>query len=177
MSKKNKLNVRLTFALLLLLAIAPAAAGQSHRFMGRKEFLPYTRNLPAIDRVELLKLTLKDDHGNGEHWNGEIDATKVLQGTKAQRVASLWRKQTYTQSDSACHGPGYAIKFYSRRRLLVYATVCFACSNMFFMTPNLKRTQNFESGNKLGEQLNEIFRLAFAETTSVRRYTTVTQKR
>ena len=172
MSKKNKLNVRHTFALLLLLAIAPGAAGQSHRFMGRKEFLPYTRNLPAIDRVELLKLEMKNDQ-----WDGEIESRKVLQGTKAQRVASLWRKQTYNQSDSACHEPGYAIKFYSRRRLLVYATVCWACNNMFFMTPELKRTQNFEGGNKLGEQLYEVFRLAFTETTSVRRYTTVTQKR
>ena len=172
MNQKNKLNGRLVFASLLLLSIVPASMAQLRRFTGRKEFLPYTRNLPAIDRVELLKREMKNDK-----WDGEIESRKVLQGTKAQRVASLWRKQTYTQSDSACHEPGYAIKFYSRRRLLVYATVCFACSNMFFITPNLKRTQNFESGNKLGEQLNEIFRLAFAETTSVRRYPTVTQKR
>jgi hypothetical protein len=172
MNQKIKLNGRLIFALLLLLSIVPASMAQPRRFTGRKEFLPYTRNLPAIDRVELLKLEMKNDQ-----WDGEIESRKVLQGTKAQRVASLWRKQTYTQSDSACHEPGYAIKFYSRRRLLVYATVCWACNNMFFMTPELKRTQNFEGGNKLGEQLNEIFRLAFAETTSVRRYTTGTQKR
>ena len=172
MNQKNKLNGRLIFALLLLLSIASANMAQPRRFTGRKEFLPYTRNLPAIDRVELLKLEMKNDQ-----WDGEIESRKVLQGTKAQRVASLWRKQTYTQSDSACHEPGYAIKFYSRRRLLVYATVCWACDNMFFMTPNLKRTQNFEGGNKLGEQLYEVFRLAFTETTSVRRYTTVTQKR
>jgi hypothetical protein len=165
MNQKNQLNGRLTFALLLLLFIVPAALGQSRRFMGRKEFLPYTRNLPRIDRVELLQLKLT---GERDQWNGEILATKVLQGTKAQRVASLWRKQTYTQSDSACHEPGYAIKFYSRRRLLVYATVCWACDNMFFITPELKRTQNFEGGNKLGEQLYEVFRLAFTETTSVR---------
>ena len=164
MSKKNKLNVRLTFALLLLLAIVPASMAQPRRFTGRKEFLPYTRNLPAIDRVELLKLELKDDRW----WNGKIEARKVLKGTEAQRVASLWRKQTYNQSDSACHGPAHAIKFYSKGKLIAYATVCFACSNMFFMTPELKRTQNFDAGSKLGEQLYEIFRLAFAETTSVR---------
>jgi hypothetical protein len=157
MNQKNKLNARFTFALLLLLSIVPASMAQPRRFTGRKEFLPYTRNLPAIDRVELLKLELKDDRW----WNGKIEASKVLKGTEAQRVASLWRKQTYTQSDSACYEPGHAIKFYSRRRLLVYATVCFACSTMFFMTPNLKRTQNFEAGSKLGEQLYEIFRLAF----------------
>ena len=165
MNQRNKLNGRLIFALLLLLSIFSASMAQPRRFTGRKEFLPYTRDLPAIDRVELLKLEMKNDK-----WDGEIESRKVLQGTKAQRVASLWRKQTYTQSDSACHEPGYAIKFYSRGHLLVYATVCWACNNMFFMTPELKRTQNFEGGNKLGEQLYEVFRLAFTETTSVRRY-------
>jgi hypothetical protein len=172
MNQKNKLHGRFTFALLLLLSVVPVSVAQPRRFMGRKEFLPYTRNLPAIDRVELLKLEMKNDQ-----WDGEIESRKVLQGTKAQRVASLWRKQTYDQSDSACHEPGYAIKFYSRRRLLVYATVCWACDNMFFITPKLNRTQNFEGGNKLGEQLYEVFRLAFAETASPRRYTTVPQKR
>ena len=172
MNQKNKLNGRLIFALLLLLSIVPASMAQPRRFMGKKEFLPYTRNLPAIDRVELLKLEMKNDQ-----WDGEIESRRLLQGTKAQRVASLWRKQTYNQSDSACHEPADAIKFYSKGKLVAYATVCFACSNISLITPKLKRTQNFDAGNKLGEQLYDVFRLAFAETTSVRRYTTVTQKR
>jgi hypothetical protein len=163
MNHKNKLNARFTFALLLLLCFVPASAGKPRRFMGHKEFLPYTRNLPTIDKVELLKLTLKDDHGNGEHWNGEIDATKVLRGTEAQKVASLWRNQTYTPNISACDEPAHAIKFYSHGKLLAYASVCFACENIFFITPKATRGQTFAAGDKKGEQLSEVFRLAFTE--------------
>jgi hypothetical protein len=159
MSQGNKVNGRCAFALLLVLSIVPASVGDPRRFMGHKEFLPYTQNLPAIDRVELLKLEQKDDH-----WNGKIEASKVFKGTEAQKVASLWRKQTYNQNLGACHEPAYAIKFYSKGKLLAYATVCFACSNIFLVTPKLHRTQTFEEGNKRAEQLYEVFRLAFAET-------------
>lgn len=141
---------------LLLLCIVPSMMGRTQRFRGHKEFLPYTRNLPRVDKIELLKLALKDDR-----WDGEITASKILQGAGAQKVASLWRRQTYTSNLSACHEPAYAIKFYYREQLIGYASVCWSCNSIFFITPDLHRTQSFAGGDKRGEQLSEIFRLAF----------------
>jgi hypothetical protein len=157
MTQENKLNGSGVLTLLLVLCIVPAAVGRTPRFPGRKQFLPYTRNLPAIDRIELLKLKLKDDR-----WDGAIEASRVLKRAEAQKVASLWRRQTYTSSLSACHEPAYAIKFYSRKKLIAYASICWGCNSIFFITPNLQRTQSFAGGNKRGEKLSEIFRLAFA---------------
>ncbi|HMH42827.1 MAG TPA: hypothetical protein VK557_05050 [Pyrinomonadaceae bacterium] len=151
----NWKNSRLVI-FLLLLCIVPGVIGRTQRFRGHKEFLPYTRNLPRVDKIELLKLALKDDR-----WNGEITATKVLKGAEAQKVASLWRRQTYTSNLSACHEPAYAIKFYYREKLIGYASVCWSCNSIFFITPDLHRTQSFAGGDKRGEQLSEIFRLAF----------------
>ncbi len=159
MSQTSKLNSTRILTLLLIICIVPGVFGRTPRFQGRKEFLPYTRKLPVIDKIELLKLELKDDR-----WDGEIAASRVLKGTEAQRVASLWRRQTYTSSISACHEPTYAIKFYFREKLIAYATVCWSCDSMFFVTPDLRRTQSFAGGDKRGEQLSEIFRLAFAAT-------------
>jgi hypothetical protein len=159
MTHENKLKGRRVFTLLLVLSIAPGVVGRTQRFRGPKEFLPYTRNLPAIDKIELLKLKLKNDH-----WDGEIAARKVLQGAEAQRLASLWRRQTYTSSLAACHEPAYAIKFYSGRRLVAYASVCWSCNSIYFIVPDLQRTQSFAGGDKRGEQLSEIFRLAFTAT-------------
>ena len=158
MSRKNKPVVSCLLTLMLMLCIVPGVAGRTPRFLGHKEFLPYTRNLPAVYKIELLKLQLKD-----ERWNGEIAATKVLRGAEAQKVAALWRRQGYTGSQAACHEPAYAIKFYSRRKLIAYASVCWSCNNMYFIMPNLHRTQSFLGGNKSGEQLSEISRLAFTE--------------
>jgi hypothetical protein len=159
MSSENKLLRSSLITLLLVFCVVPEVLGHPPRFRGLKEFLPYTGKLPRIDKIELLKLKLKDDR-----WNGEIEASKVLNGAQAQKVAALWRRQTYTSSLAACHEPAYAIKFYSKERLIAYASVCWSCNNIFFITPNLHRTQSFVGGNKRGEQLSEIFRLAFTES-------------
>jgi hypothetical protein len=143
MSQKNKRIGSFLVTFLLVLCIVPGVVGRTPRFRGRKEFLPYTRNLPAIDKIELLKLKLKDNR-----WDGEIAAGKVLKGAEAQKVASLWRRQTYTSSLAACHEPAYAIKFYFRKRLIAYASVCWSCNSIFFIKPNLHRTQSFAGGNK-----------------------------
>jgi hypothetical protein len=156
MSQENKLNRSRVLSLLLVLYIVPGVVARSPRLQGRKEFLPYTRQLPVIDKIELLQLKLKDDR-----WDGEIAASKVLKGAEAQKVASLWRRLSYTSSLAACHEPAYAIKFYSGERLIAYASVCWSCNSIFFITPNLHRTQSFAGGNKRGERLSEIFRLAF----------------
>jgi hypothetical protein len=161
MSRKKKLRGRLALTLLLVLCVVQGTtAAQSRRFRGHREFRSVTRNLPAIDRVELLRLKL-DDH---PQWNGDIAASKVLQGVEAQRVAALWRRQTFNQNLAACHEPNYAIKFYAQGRLLVYASICWSCNNIFFITPKSNRTQSFAGYDDRGEQLSEIFRLAFAQT-------------
>jgi len=157
MIERPKSNIILALILLLFTCIVPSVVAQTPRFRGHKEFLPYTQRLPAIDKIELLKLKLKED----DRWYGEIADTRVLKGAKAQKVASLWRHQTYTASDSACHEPGYAIKFYHRGKLIAHATVCWSCNNMYFITPAFHRTQNFAGYNKKGEELSEVFRLAF----------------
>lgn len=163
MSQASKLKNSRVLTFLLVLFIVPGVVGrtvgQTPRFRGPKEFLPYTRNLPRIDKIEILNLELKDDR-----WDGQVAAVKVLQRAEAQKVAWLWRHQTYTSSLSACHEPAYAIKFYYRERLIAYASVCWSCNSILFITPNLHRTQSFLGGNERGEQLSEIFRLAFTAT-------------
>jgi hypothetical protein len=159
MSRKKRLHHRFVLTLLLVLCIVHGAEAQSRRFMGHREFRPVTRNLPAIERVELLKLKIEDNR-----WYGKIEAVKSLQGAEAQKVAALWRRQTFNQNMGVCHEPNYAIKFYAKGRLLAYASICWSCNNIYFITPKSKRTQSFAGYDSRGEQLSEIFRLAFAQT-------------
>lgn len=159
MSRKRARSVPPVLASLLLLCILPSVFGQGHRYLGRKEYLPYTRNLPPVDKIELLKLKLV-----GDLWDGGVVATKVLKATAARKLASLWRSQTYTSALAACHNPAYAIKFYSRGKLLAYASVCWSCNDILMITPDLSMTQSFLGGDKKGEQLSDVFEGAFAET-------------
>ena len=80
---------------------------------------PQTRNLPQVDKVELFKLKKR-----GDVWTGEFTAQKTVVRNEAEKVAQLWRKQSFVSDSPICHNPGYAIKFYDRDKLLVYATLC-----------------------------------------------------
>lgn len=160
MSRKNKLHNSFVLVLLLLLCVAQGAAAQSRRFTGHREFRSVTRNLPAVESIELLKLKIEDGR-----WHGAIEASKSLQGAEARKVAALWRRQTLNQNMGVCHEPNYAIKFYGRgRRLLAHASICWSCNNIYFITPKSKRTQSFAGYDARGEELSEIFRLAFTQT-------------
>ncbi len=131
---------------------------QSRRFLGNEEAKLFTRNLPTVDKVELLKLKK-----NGDLWNGEIESSKMVEGVEAQKTASLWRTQNYLPDSAICHYPGYAIKFYFKDKLIAYATLCWECNNISFETPNLKRTQGFGGRDKKGQQLLQVFHTAFPE--------------
>ena len=52
MSQASKLKSSRVLTFLLVLFIVPGVMGQTPRFRGPKEFLPYTRNLPRIDKTE-----------------------------------------------------------------------------------------------------------------------------
>jgi len=152
MSQENKRHFSRVLSSLLMLCVVHGVLGRTPRFPGHQEFRRYTRNLAVVDKIELLKIELKDDR-----WDGEITASKVLRGTEAQKVASLWRRQTYTSSLAACHEPAYAIKFYSGKRLIAYASVCWSCNSIFFIEPNLHRTQSFAGATKEGSSCPRSF--------------------
>lgn len=160
----HRTRIARTLCLCLLTLVSIASASPQHgRYAGRPDLRRYTRDLPEIDKVELLKLKV-----NGDLWDGAIESLKTLTGKEAQDVASLWRRQVYRQYQVACHLPAYGVKFYSGDKLLVQASVCWQCNNIGFQTPDMNGTQYFEGDGRLGQQLLSVFRKAFFEPTNYR---------
>jgi hypothetical protein len=119
---------------------------------------PHTRNLPQVDKVELLKLKKQ-----GDAWTGEIAGRKSVVRDEAERVAQLWRKQTFVSDSPICHTPGYAVKFYNRDKLLVYATLCWDCNNIEFLTPKLEKYVGFDGRGAKGQELLKYLQNTFAD--------------
>jgi len=126
---------------------------------GQAEWLPvqYTRKLPRIDKVELQKIQPKD------MWIGTILGSKTLEGKEARRIASLWRAQKFRSYSAICHEPVYGIKFFSKGRLILYASVCWDCNNIILQEPQLKSggKQGFNGESKMGRRLLEEFMRIF----------------
>lgn len=143
--------------LLAIVACALTNCGQHAKpYEGSAEARPFTRTLPSIDRVELMELERV-----GDLWNGGIKASKVIEGTEAQQVASLWRTQTYLPDSPICHFPAYAIKFFSGEKLIAYASLCWECDNIEFLDPKLKGYQAFAGESASGQHLLSVFTSAF----------------
>lgn len=109
---------------------------------------PSMTSLPSIDKAELFKLKK-----HGDVWNGEIEREASLVGSEAQDVARLWRAQSFSFDSPICHNPGYAIKFYDRDVEIVYATLCWECDNIEFLTPQLDKYVGFDAQGAKGQEL------------------------
>ena len=120
----------------------------------KRALIPYTRRLPRIDKIELQKLKAN------EIWIGSIEATKTIDGTEAQTIASLWRSLTYTSFTADCHQPAYGIKFYRKDKLILYASLCWQCDNVRFIEPKLGE-QGFAENSRSVKQLLQVFTKAF----------------
>jgi hypothetical protein len=117
---------------------------------------PYTKLLSKVDRVELETL---------EPWSHGINPvvieTKKIEGEAAQRIADVWRKQNWNYKFSAaCHEPSHAIKFIYGERVVLYASVCWECSNIKISRP-VTNSQGFDPDTDSARQLLKIFSEAF----------------
>lgn len=114
---------------------------------------PIIRN---IDKVELM--SIESRMGDIE----KVDATKSIEGADAQNILGVWRKQQLIgYSAAACHQPPYALKFYSKGKMVLFATVCWECHNIAFIIPDVKHWVEFQSDSQTAKALKKIFERAF----------------
>lgn len=167
--KSYGLNCRAIFLLVILVGcVSPVLATLSTRanpFPDRKVPLRYKSKLPRIDKVELQKLKTR------EMWFESIEATKFIEGSEAQAIATLWRTQNFTSISAMCHYPAFGIKFYSRGKVILYASLCWECDNILVMEPTREDRQGFKGGSRKGQELLKVFTSAFPQLkSSNRRY-------
>jgi hypothetical protein len=86
-------------------------------------------SLPEITSAEVVVLSHVDP-ARGSHMRaaGRAPAFRV-EGERAQRLADLWRRLP-PGKQSRCHIPAFGFRFFSGRRLVCEASVCWRCDNI-----------------------------------------------
>ncbi len=84
--------------------------------------------LPNIDVVEVLDL-------GGEFPSiscGFINSSRntKIEGELAQTIANLFRQLTPGES-ARCHTPPFGLRFYFNKQLVLQASICWECDNMY----------------------------------------------
>ena len=159
MMRITKANILRATSFAIVVCAVTNCGQRAERYKGSAEARPLTRELPSIERIELMELQRV-----GDLWNGEIKASKMIEGTEAQQVASLWRTQSYLRDSPFCHFPAYAIKFFLGEKLIAYASLCWECDNIEFLDPKVKDYVGFAGKSASGQHLLSVFTSVFPET-------------
>jgi hypothetical protein len=142
----------LFIAVLFVFTFSSANLGQ------KKAPLRITKKLPVIDKVKMLKVI------PAQIGFETVAARKVIKGKEAEAFAALWRSQTLLPESAMCHTPGFAIKFFSKGELIVYASLCWDCNTIDFLTPELPGSffQGFEGESRKGKEMLAYLTKAFS---------------
>lgn len=137
------------------------------RFMGldvklhNMEYIPSL--LPEVDAVEVVDLRGIIANRINEYMAGGIFAPNVrVTDEKAQLLAHLWR-QLSAAGQMRCHIPPFGFRFYHSGALLLQASVCWRCNNIFIKMDEKDLSYQFNGMDANAQELlalaNEIMGL------------------
>jgi hypothetical protein len=87
--------------------------------------------LSSIDAVEIVDLKSVDPDRASDYMKEAVAAPQIrVTDELAQQIASLWRKLPLGEP-ARCHIPPYGLRFYNGGDLLLQASICWQCNNIF----------------------------------------------
>ena len=103
----------------------------------------------------------------GTDTSSKSKRTKTIAGKGVAAVFGIWKKQRLLgESPSACHQPAYALKFYAKGKLVMFATICWSCRNIDFVVPKFKHWVRFQADSRNGQMLKNLFLETFPKAAS-----------
>ncbi|HEX8916390.1 MAG TPA: hypothetical protein VF796_28825 [Humisphaera sp.] len=86
--------------------------------------------LPDVDAVEVVVMRGVESGPHGYMPNARDARAVRVQGPEAARIASLWRALPPGEQ-MRCHVPPFGLRFLHGGRVLVEASVCWQCNNVW----------------------------------------------
>jgi hypothetical protein len=155
MIESKWMNKAILLLILVICSIISVQAQPPKRTFKAEKSFPVI-SLKNINKIELMNVESR--MGNIE----KVDETKIIEGKETQQILNVWREQKYGGgSAAACHQPPYAIKFYSKNKIVLFVTVCWSCHNLTFIVPEVKHWVDFESDTQAAKKLKATFEKAF----------------
>ena len=109
--------------------------------------------LPNIDAVEVVELKGILPNRVSEYMREAINAPTIrIDGEAAQHIAHLWR-QLPPGEQMRCHMPHFGLRFYAGGNLLLQASLCWDCNNIFINQGELDLYFNFNGQHPLSREL------------------------
>jgi hypothetical protein len=128
-----------------------------------KDYIP--ADFPEVDRVKIFVI---DGRSSVEpqletapvlttsyKWDFLILAWATLTGENAEIVADLWRNLPESGSER-CHSPRFGLRFYQCEAVLLQASICWECNNIFMQIGDEFSGYDFDSRSSIAQELLAI---------------------
>jgi hypothetical protein len=120
-------------------------------------------SLGAVDCVDILVLAGAPRNDNLPRLQTGFDgfpikASHVIRGTNAEKIAQLWRTLPPTTNPARCHVPPFGLRFYQAETLLLEASLCWQCSNIFIVIADEKAGYIFDPKHKISQELLKLLK-------------------
>lgn len=118
------------------------------------------KQLSEIDSIEIVNLSGLDVTAH-HYMNGTESAQCVwVSSETAQEIARLWRELPYSEQ-MRCHIPPFGLRFYNNGSLLLQASICWQCNNIFGEAGGEKIFYKFDAEHPISQRLLNICEQAF----------------
>ncbi len=118
-------------------------------------------SLPRVSRVQIVDLHRIEANRVSETMRIADDApTVALEGERAECIASLWRRLP-ADEQYRCHIPPYGLRFWTDEKLILQASICWECNNIFGDVDGVKFSYQFNGKAPASQQLLVEAREAF----------------
>ena len=125
--------------------------------LGEDNLMP---ELLTIDRVEVLDL---EGHFAAMS-DGLITARRIVtvEGDLAQQIAQRWRQLTPGES-ARCHTPPFGLRFAFQGKVLLQASLCWVCSNMYLYGEDSRSLYGLDLTTSVARELLDLLESVMQE--------------
>lgn len=118
--------------------------------------------LPAVHRVEVLRLARKDQYPTVVRELEAKEGVRV-EGEIALEIAQLWRQLPLAEQ-MRCHHPPFALRFYEGNTLILTASLCWGCNNIAIIENGQSKYARFAGRAEVSKQLLHLLERLAPET-------------
>jgi hypothetical protein len=117
-------------------------------------------SLPPVDSVVVVDIRRVDAKSVGSYMVECGDAPSfALSESDSQRAAELWRQLPLDEM-YRCHTPSFGLRFVRGGEVIVQASVCFKCNNIFGDQRGENICYVFDSQSPVAQELLQLCREA-----------------
>lgn len=117
--------------------------------------------LHSIDTVEVLALASRGSVSSGSFLKITSEGFPITMSTiisdalSVNAIVDLWHTLPEYEQDR-CHFPPYGLRFISQESIVLEASICWKCNNIWTKSPEKRSSYNFHGASEPAQKLLKI---------------------